>query len=104
MYRKILVALDNSAVSNLLFQRALDLAQAMAAQLLIVHGLSSEEEGSPLPIPPAADDIFWASGTETNLKLWRESWQRYETASLDRLQQFAAIANAADVETEFRQV
>lgn len=104
MYRKILVAVDNSAIGNLLFQRALELAQKMSAQLLIMHGLSSEEEGSPLPIPPAADEIFWASGTETNLKLWQESWQRYETESLNRLQQFAAIANGASVETEFRQV
>ncbi len=104
MYTKILVAIDNSAVSDRIFEQALALAQATQAQIMLVHGLSGEEEGSPFPIPAGVEAMYWAPGTEINLEQWRHQWETYETKSLDRLRQFSAIANQAGVNTEFRQV
>lgn len=106
MYSKILVAVDNSAASEAVFRQALQLGQAMQAKLLLVHGLSSDEDGSPMPIPPEAEGPYWGPsiGTEVDFDLWRETWERYESEGLERLQRFAAIANEANVLTEFRQV
>lgn len=104
MYHKILVALDNGPTSNALFAQALELAQATGGELLLVHSLSSQEDNSPLPMSAALDSIYWAPGTELDLEAWRQEWVSYETASLERLRHFAAIANTAGVTTEFRQL
>lgn len=104
MYRKILVALDNSPASNTLFTQALELAQATDGALLLVHSLSNQEESSPLPMSPRLDNIYWAPGTELDLEAWRQAWVRYEHESFDRLRHYAATANTAGVPTEFRQL
>jgi nucleotide-binding universal stress UspA family protein len=52
MSDKVLVAIDRSAHNQRVFAAGLALAQAQPSQLLLLHVLSSEEEGSPLPLPP----------------------------------------------------
>lgn len=104
MYTKILVAVDNSAFSDRLFNHALELANAMSASLLLVHSLSSDDENSPLWMGNRLESIYWAPGTEFDLEAWKADWTRYEADNLQRLQQFAAASNAAGVETEFRQL
>ena len=106
MYNKILVALDNSETSHQVFRQALDLAQKTSAALMLVHGLSSEEEGSPLPLPPDVTGNYWMPGTgsEINFEVWRESWEHYETEGIERLQKFSAMANEMGVNAEFRQM
>ncbi|MEA5450966.1 universal stress protein [Leptolyngbya sp. CCNP1308] len=104
MYRKILVALDNSPASDALFDQALELAQATDGALLLVHSLSNQEESSPLPMSARLDNIYWAPGTELDLEAWRQAWTRYENESRDRLRRHAATANTAGVPTEFRQL
>jgi hypothetical protein len=71
------------------------LAQAMGSEMLLLHGLTSEEEGSPLPLPRYDESMYWSPGAEVDLVAWRESWEHYASASLDRLQHFSARANAA---------
>jgi nucleotide-binding universal stress UspA family protein len=104
MYRKLLVALDNGPGSDDLFAQALELAQATQGQLLLVHSLSSEEAGSPPPFSARFDNIYWAPGTEIDVEAWRQSWVRYETESLERLQQYTATANSVGITAEFRQL
>jgi nucleotide-binding universal stress UspA family protein len=106
MYTKILVAVDQSETGRLVFLRALEIARATQAELMLVHGLSSEEEGSPVPLPPPVDGSYWMPDTASavNFDIWRESWERYESEGIDRLRQFAAMANEQNVATEFRQI
>lgn len=104
MANKMLVALDNHPGNHAVFSTGLDLARVMGAELLLLHVLSEEEEGSPLPLPPRAERMFWAPGSEVNLDSWRQAWEHYETACLDMLRSYAGQANADGVPTEFRQV
>ncbi|HIK43819.1 MAG TPA: universal stress protein, partial [Leptolyngbyaceae cyanobacterium M65_K2018_010] len=104
MYKKILVAIDNSSLSQAIFTQALELAKAMGASLLIVHSLSDEEEGIPIPVANRLDSIYWAPGTELNLAAWEEEWNHYQSANLELLRRFAAQANGTGVATEFRQL
>ena len=104
MYQKILVAMDNSSISQTVFAQALSLAQQHQASLMLLHVLSSEEEESPLPVPAQVDEIAWAHGSEIDLKRWREEWKNYESECLEKLQARAAEANQADVKAECRQV
>lgn len=47
MFKKILVALDHSALSQNTFDQALAFAKATQAQLVLVHVLTPQEEGYP---------------------------------------------------------
>jgi nucleotide-binding universal stress UspA family protein len=102
MYRKILVALDQSPLRTYLLSQAIDMAKALKADLMLVHVLSAYEDGSPgLPVRayhsyyPIADSITWET--------YQTRWQAYEHEGLDELRQSAAKAMAEGVKTEFTQ-
>lgn len=103
MYRKILVALDQSLTRTYLLDKAISLAKAMKGDLMLVHVLSAYEEGSPgLPVRayhtyyPVPDSIAWDT--------YQKRWEAYESAGIEELRQFAAAAMAQGVKTEFTQV
>lgn len=104
MFEKILVALDHSPGGEKLFQMALELAQKHEAQLMLLHVLTSEEDGSPIPIPSGADEMYWASGVDFNIDVWKQQWADYESKCLDQLRDLASRANNNQVSTEFRQI
>ncbi|HEY9888472.1 MAG TPA: universal stress protein [Candidatus Obscuribacterales bacterium] len=102
MYRKILVALDNTPYRGELIDQAIEMAKAMKADLMLVHALSAYEEGSPgLPLRayhtyyPIADSIAWES--------YQKRWESYEQEGLEVLRKFAAEAMAEGIRTEFTQ-
>jgi nucleotide-binding universal stress UspA family protein len=104
MFEKILVAIDSSNMSNIVFERALHLANKEEASLMLLHVLSGEDENSPQPIPPHLDSMYWAPGTELDIASWRQQWQTYESECLERLQACAAEARTTGVNAEFRQI
>lgn len=54
MFSRILVAVDRSELSQGVFQKAVQVAKAMQAQMMILHVLSQEEPGAPNPSRIAA--------------------------------------------------
>lgn len=104
MFKRILVALDHSDSSDIIFKAALSLAQAYGSKLLLLHVLSPEEEGSPIPIPRGIDSMYWSSDNALDVETWRQQWLQYESDCLSLLQALAAEANNSDIEAEFRQI
>ncbi|MBF2037053.1 MAG: universal stress protein [Leptolyngbyaceae cyanobacterium T60_A2020_046] len=104
MFSKILVSVDHSENSQMIFQAALEFATAQHAQLLLLHVLSSEEEGSPLPIPRGIESMYWAAGSELDLVAWQQQWKAYEADCLEALKALANQAAAQNISAEFRQV
>jgi nucleotide-binding universal stress UspA family protein len=102
MYRKILVALDQSPFRTLLLDKAIAMAKAMKAELMLVHVLSAYEDGSPgLPVRayhtyyPIVDSIAWET--------YQKRWEEYEQAGLDELRKFAEEAGIQGLSAEFTQ-
>lgn len=102
MYRKILVAVDHSALQNYLLEKAMGLAKLMKADLIIVHALSAYDEGSPgLPMRayhsyyPISDSVAWET--------YQKRWEDYEQQGLNELRQLADQATAEGIKTEFTQ-
>jgi nucleotide-binding universal stress UspA family protein len=102
MFKKILVALDSSSLRQVVFDQALELAQATGASLLLLHVLSAYEEGSPgIPIRsyqayyPVLDDATW--------KDYQKRWETFEANRLAMLKREADLAQAAGVTVEFTQ-
>lgn len=103
MYHRILVALDRSSTRPILLDKAISLAKAMDATLMLVHVLSPYDEASPgLPIrgyhsySPIVNSSTWEA--------YHTQWQTFEQDRLQELKQLTAAAVTSDVQTEFTQV
>ncbi len=104
MFKKILVAIDSSSMSELVFAKALSLAQQNQAALMLLHVLSAEEEDSPMPLPSEVGDLYWTTVSEVTLENWLKQWETYESECLEQLQKFTAQAHRSEINTEFRQL
>jgi nucleotide-binding universal stress UspA family protein len=102
MFKKILVALDQSSIAHQVFAEAIAIAQAHQSTLMLLHVLSAEEDGSPqMLIGP--DIGYYPALNDTNLMLYREQWDQYEKEGLERLKRWAEQAEAAGVAAEYTQ-
>lgn len=103
MFHKILVAIDQSPLGEIIFGKALGLAKTLEAELMILHVLSADEAGSPqMPIT--------ATGLRSSLTMeaavfgaYQQQWQDYEEQGLEFLRSHVQIATDAGVKTEFTQ-
>ncbi|WP_088242652.1 universal stress protein [Calothrix rhizosoleniae] len=103
MFRKILVALDQSDNAQQVYEHALCLAKTNNANLMLLHVLSHEEDGSPYP-PPFS---YWNYSPQLSAQTWefyQKQWETYKNEGLKILQSYAAEANTAGIDTEFRQI
>ncbi|MFM8005500.1 MAG: universal stress protein, partial [Dolichospermum sp.] len=102
MFKRILAALDRSEIGIEVFNQALSLAKLAAADLMLMHVLSHEEDGSPEAlIFPNID--YYPGWNEESFKLYQEHWEKFKNESLQMLQSFSSQANTAGVSTEFTQ-
>ncbi len=103
MFRKILVALDQSDNAQQVYEHALCLAKANNASLMLLHVLSHEEDSSPYP-PPFS---YWNYSPQLSAQTWefyQKQWETYKNEGLKILQSYAAEANTAGINAEFRQM
>ncbi|MBE9007332.1 universal stress protein [Fortiea sp. LEGE XX443] len=103
MLKKILVALDRSEMGQQVFEQALALAKVMSAQLLLLHVLSPEEEGSPY-IPMLSNIDYYPGLSGQSLDLYQKQWDKFKDEGVRILQSFCAQANTANVPAEFNQI
>jgi len=103
MLKKILVALDRSEMGQEVFTQALALAKVMPAQLLLLHVLSPEEEGSPY-LPMLSNVDYYPGLSGQSLDLYQKQWDNFKDEGVRILQSFCAQANTADVKAEFTQI
>lgn len=101
MFHKILVALDNSGSSHRVFDEALALAKATGSRLMLLHVLSSEEEGSP-----NVSMVGWQYSpiaTDEVVHMYQQQWTEYEGRGLEMLRSYAEQATTAEIAAEFTQ-
>lgn len=101
MLQKFLVAVDNSAMGQRVFEEALALARATGAKMMILHVLDLEEQGSPQI--PMIYNTYSMPLDEQTMELYQQQWQEFENQGLKILQSLADKAAGAGVTTEFTQ-
>lgn len=104
MHHKLLAAVDHSPAAQSVLQEAIDMAKGYQAQMLLVHVISAEEQGSPFPIPQGIESMYWASGSDLNIETWRQQWMEYEKQCLKDLHQLADQVAGSGIDVEVRQV
>lgn len=102
MYEKILIAIDTSAISDRVFDIALQLAKIGQPNLMLVHILSEEAEESPINYwPMIGTDI----GTNPEMmKEYHQLWEKFEQECLQMLKSKADKAKELGFNTEFTQL
>lgn len=105
MFHKILVALDTSTSSKSVFDSALALAKAVQANLMLLHVLSPEEEGSPNIYLLSSREFYLGLGMSNEiLEMQRQQWEEFVNRGLEMLHSLTDEATAAGVSTEFTQL
>lgn len=101
MFHRILVALDQSELSQQALSAAIAMAKALNAQLMLVHVLSPVDANYPSPVfaIQGAYPMFQGGELEAHLQLLRT----LEEQGLEFLKTQTEIATAAGVTTEFTQ-
>lgn len=95
MYRTILVAVDLSDFSEIVFQQALQLAKLCKGKLIVLHVLSSDEQGIPVI------ETFPYGGFEPALAQgYLERWHQHEQQGLQHLKLKAEQAQKEGVAVE----
>lgn len=99
MYKKILVAVDKSTISQAAFQQALELAKALTAKLYIIHVIS--------PLKHEYQDVYslsFSAYIEALDEATRERWETIEQESQELLTSLTQQANHLEVSNESTQL
>jgi nucleotide-binding universal stress UspA family protein len=102
MFQKILVAINRDEQDQLVFEKAISLAKAINAQLMLLHVLSPLEEGYPTPVYPVPDSIYPTQHDEM-IRQSMQEFAAFEQVGLNMLRSHQQIATAAGIMTEFTQ-
>jgi nucleotide-binding universal stress UspA family protein len=109
MFNKILVAIDRSQSSKQVFEKALSVAKADGANLILLHVLSIEEGGSP----PMSRYLVQHKNSciHVDPKIMRlaneaddREWSEFKQKGLELLRFYSKKAIAAGIQTEFTQI
>jgi nucleotide-binding universal stress UspA family protein len=104
MYKKILVAVDDTELGKTAFQTALDLASRYQAQMMLIHVLSPISDAYPdsIFITPLASGAYIGLHEEL-MRVYAEQWKTFEQKGIEMLQRLTQIATDQGVPTEFTQ-
>ncbi len=100
MYKNILVAIDDSELSQQAFEQALSLAKTFGANLHLLHVLSSLQVEYQDTASLAFSGVYYP---DTFYEVIKERWEDLETTGLDFLKSLYQQATQAGVTTEFTQ-
>lgn len=103
MLNKVLVALDDSNLSEHIFEYGLDLAKATGSRLLLLHVLSPLDKDYPDAAIYPAVDVYYSTLYNEVLKRWQEELSGYEQRRLEILRSLASQAEAVRVTAEITQ-
>jgi nucleotide-binding universal stress UspA family protein len=102
MFQKILVAMDQSSLSQSVFEKAIDLAKTNQASLMLLHVLSPNGESFPMPLYPGIDGIY-PLAHDAIIRTSLEEYSLVEDIGLEFLQSHERTATAAGITTEVMQ-
>ena len=109
MFSKILAAIDHSAGSKQVFDKALSIAKADGADLILLHVLSIEESGSPEMSSYLLQHKDRCIHVDPRImrranEVYDREWSQFKQKGIELLRSFSKKAIAAGVNTEFTQI
>jgi nucleotide-binding universal stress UspA family protein len=102
MFHKILIALDNSEISQYVFNEAISLAKLVHGKVMLLHILSPFDGGYLNPVLMQPNGVYPTLHTEAVNK-YMQQWEQLKQERLDMLRSFSEQANKEGIITEFSQ-
>ncbi|MBD2194434.1 MULTISPECIES: universal stress protein [Calothrix] len=102
MFHKILIAVNNSEVTQQIFDQALALAKATNAQLIIMYVLSPFDERYPTP-PGIATDGIYPPFSSDDINYYLGQWESLKQEGIELLTLLTNQAIAHGVNAEYTQ-
>jgi len=104
MFKKLLVAVDEATTSKSLVAKAIALAEATEAQIMLLHVL--DPEGGGVAIAPVYPGLAYPPlmAEQSVWEAYQAEYQAYEKRGLAMLHRFADMARAEGLQTEFSQM
>jgi nucleotide-binding universal stress UspA family protein len=102
MFKKILVAVDKSDITEYVFESSISLAKVLNAKVMLLHVLSPLDEGYPTPVYPGPDSMY-PSMHEEAIRSYAKQWENFEREGVNLLKSLADRATAAGIVTDFNQ-
>ncbi|PAX53307.1 universal stress protein [Brunnivagina elsteri] len=102
MFKKILVAVENNQIGNLVFDEALALAKATNAGLMLVHVMSPYSDRTINPISMDTYSFYPAIHSEALTQTLKQ-WDGLKQESIDFLNFLCKVANSEGLTAEFTQ-
>ena len=102
MFEKILVAVDKSDLSQSALDKAVSLAKVLDAKLMLLHVLSSDEEGSP-QMNTLYGEGYYTELDEILRNRYKQEWNEFARDYLFRLHEWVDEAAKAGVDAECSQ-
>jgi nucleotide-binding universal stress UspA family protein len=107
MFERILIALGNSAESQVVLGSGLDLAEKLGAKVLLLHVMSPLTATSVSPLVggmfPFAEPLGTRIINEVAIEQYAKEWQESERQGLEQLQADAAQAKQRGIDAEISQ-
>lgn len=104
MFKKMLIAMDQSPLGEMVFNKAFALAKELKSSLMLLHVLSADEEGSPsFHLPSAAVGGRSVVLDNAAFEIYQKEWQLYQQKGMDFLRTHEALATQAGLSVEFTQ-
>jgi nucleotide-binding universal stress UspA family protein len=100
MFKKILVAIDNSDMSQLVLQEAESLATAMDANVMLLHVQSAFDDRYLNPVFLEPDTFYPSLHTEA-LQTYMKQWEELKQQRLDWLRSLCEKVSSKGIKTEF---
>ncbi|PAX56134.1 universal stress protein [Brunnivagina elsteri] len=102
MFHKILVAVDNSPISEKVFNEAVSIAKATNANLMLLNVLSPFEE-SYLNSAGIYTNSYYPTFNANNIDYYMGAWEELKQQGLNYLKILSDEATKLDIPTEFTQ-
>jgi nucleotide-binding universal stress UspA family protein len=102
MFHRILVAVDNSPISQKVFNEAVTLAKATNANLMLIHIISPFEE-SYLNSTGIHQIGYYPSFSGNNIDYYMGAWEELKQQGIKYLQSLCEESNKLGITTEFTQ-
>lgn len=98
-FHKILVAIDNSQLTQAVFEQALELALFRQGSLMLLHCLSNDLIGEPI-VPIPVEVGLYPSLMNDSYEAWNLHYEKQRSQGLAILSHYGEIATRQGVPTE----
>lgn len=102
MFKRIIVAVSPSLKNDQVLDEAIAIAKMGNATLMLLHVLSSMDEGFPTPIYPGPDSVY-PGLHEQAIRAYAQQWEVYQRETLDYLKHLTEDVSQAGIQAEFTQ-